>query len=162
MAVQDKETKKIYVGVSWVCLGVGLSKSQKDTQVQNLQSDLVLSRGCLKFQAGVFDPNNSILAIELSFLPLWLEKISITPKMQEEKSELTERLVEYQLKAKDVLAEAFIYKTTRKKPVDLIFKQNMNIAKILSECTGVKSDIAFAEAIQRTEELSGEDLTRYN
>lgn len=50
-------------------------------------------------------------------------------------------------------------KQKRKKPVDIIFKQNMNMAKILSENTGVKEGIAFAIAIERTEELSGEDLT---
>jgi len=52
-------------------------------------------------------------------------------------------------------------KQKRRKPVDLIFRQNMNIAKTLSENTGVKEGIAFAAAIKRTEELSGEDLTAF-
>lgn len=108
VAAKDELTGKIYTGVSYICKGIGLSKSQKDTQIQNIQNDLVLKRGCLKFQAGVIDPNNEVLAIELDFLPLWLAKISITPKMQEEQPEVTEKLVSYQLKAKDVLAEAFV------------------------------------------------------
>lgn len=108
VAVKDESTKKIYTGVSYICNGIGFTKGQKDRQVINMQNDLVLNKGCLKFEAGVIDPNNEVLAIELDFLPLWLAKISITPKMQEEQLEVTEKLVKYQLKAKDVLAEAFI------------------------------------------------------
>lgn len=108
MCVQDTSTGKIYVGVSWICNGLGLSKSQKDTQVQKIQKDLALKMGCLKFQAGVFDENNGTISLELDYLPLWLAKISITPKMQEENPILASKLLNYQLKAKDVLAEAFI------------------------------------------------------
>lgn len=108
MCVQDTSTGKIYVGVSWISNGIGLSKSQKDTQVQKIQKDLALKMGCLKFQAGVFDENNETISLELDYLPLWLAKISITPKMQEENPILASKLLNYQLKAKDVLAEAFI------------------------------------------------------
>lgn len=111
MAAQDKNTEKIYVGVSWVCNGLGLNKSQKDTQVQKIQNDLVLKQGCLKFQAGIFDEYNESLALELEFLPLWLAKISITPKMKEEQPFIVAKLVEYQLKAKDTLANEFIHKS---------------------------------------------------
>jgi len=38
----------------------------------------------------------------------WLAKISITPKMQKENKEVMNKLIEYQLKAKDVLAKAFL------------------------------------------------------
>lgn len=107
-AAQEKESNKVYVGVSYVCNGLRLSKSQKDTQVQKIQSDMVLKRGCLKLQAGVFDPNNEAWAIELDFLPLWLAKISITPAMKRNNPFVVQKLVDYQLKAKDVLAKAFI------------------------------------------------------
>jgi phage antirepressor YoqD-like protein len=60
-----------------------------------------------------------VLGIEIDFLPLWLAKIPITPKMKIESNNLKEqhgteyvttldKLVEYQLKAKDVLAKAFL------------------------------------------------------
>ncbi len=98
----------IYTGVSYICKGLGFTKGQKDRQVLNIQDDFVLNRGCLKFEAGVIDPNNEVLAIELDYLPLWLAKISITPKMQEEQPNVAEKLINYQLKAKDVLAKAFI------------------------------------------------------
>ncbi len=108
-AAQDIHNK-IWVGVSYICNGLGLSKSQKDTQIQKIQSDELLSEGCLKFQAGVFDANNETLSLELDYLPAWLFKINITPKMRQENPELAERLKTYQLKAKDVLAEAFLRK----------------------------------------------------
>lgn len=104
------EDGTIFAGVSYICNGMGLSKSQKDAQIQNIQKDDVLSRGCLKFQAGVFDPNNTTLALKLDYLPLWLAKISITPTMKAENPKLAERLVQYQLKAKDALAAAFLPK----------------------------------------------------
>lgn len=110
IAIKNETTGKIYTGVSYVCKGIGLSKSQKDTQVQNVQSDLILKRGCLKFQAGVLDKNNETICIELEFLPLWLAKISITPDMIKNKPDVVEKLIEYQLKAKDILANAFINK----------------------------------------------------
>ena len=79
MVVQNKGTKETFVGASWICRGIGFTKDEKDRQIKNIQDDLVLKRGCVKFDAGVFDPNNATLAINLDFLPLWLAKISITP-----------------------------------------------------------------------------------
>lgn len=109
LVVKDEIENKVYTGVGYICRGIGFSKSQKDTQVQNIQNDLVLREGCLKFQAGVIDPNNDVLAIDIDYLPLWLAKISITPKMKEQQPELVDKLVNYQLKVKDVLASVFVH-----------------------------------------------------
>ncbi|GMA52581.1 hypothetical protein GCM10025857_39380 [Alicyclobacillus contaminans] len=49
-----------------------------------------------------------MLTLELDFLPLWLAKISITPSMRENNPEVAQRLIDYQLRAKDVLAAAFL------------------------------------------------------
>lgn len=108
-SAQNKQTKKIYVGVKWVCNGIGLSQDQGRLQVRNIQKDIVLQRGCVKFDTGVFDANNETLALDIEFLPLWLAKISITPTMKKNNPILVNKLVDYQLKAKDVLAKAFIY-----------------------------------------------------
>lgn len=48
------------------------------------------------------------LCLKLDYVPLWLAKISITPTMEAETPELAATLEQYQLRAKDVLAEAFI------------------------------------------------------
>lgn len=48
------------------------------------------------------------LCLKLDYVPLWLAKIAITPRMERETPELAARLEQYQLKAKDVLAAAFL------------------------------------------------------
>jgi phage antirepressor YoqD-like protein len=135
MAAQDVDSGKIYVGVSWICNGIGLSKSQKDTQVQKIQSDIVLKMGCLKLQAGIFDENNEAFAIELNYLPLWLAKISITPTMIKESPDVTQKLIKYQLQAKDVLAKAFIH-------TDNVTLDNFHIPTTLSEALLLSANLA--------------------
>lgn len=108
-AAQDAENI-IWVGVRWVCQGLNLSRGQINRQISNIQTDELLSKGCTKFDAGVFDENNETLALQLDYLPAWLFKIKITPKMKRDTPELAERLFTYQLKAKDVLADAFLNK----------------------------------------------------
>lgn len=112
MAAKD-ESGTIWAGVSYICTGLGLNKAQKDNQIEKIRKDSVLLKGCRKFPAGVFDPNNITYAVKLDFVPLWLAKINITPAMQAETPELAERLEAYQLKAKDVLAAAFLPKKAR-------------------------------------------------
>lgn len=109
VAAQDKEGN-IWAGVSWFCKGIGLNKGQKDTQVEKIQTDRALKTGCRKFPAGVFDANNEVLALKLDYVPIWLAKISITQSMEHNTPDVAEKLLKYQLKAKDVLAEAFIEK----------------------------------------------------
>lgn len=155
LIVVKDQTGKIYTGVSHICKGIGFSKSQKDTQVQNIQNDVVLNKGCLKFQAGVIDPHNDALAIELDFLPLWLAKISITPKMQEEQPGVTKKLVNYQLKAKDVLASAFLSKPTCIE--DLIIMQAQSLKDMREQVNQANYHAleAKAEAEKSREEIQG-------
>ncbi len=109
MAAKDEKAGKIYAGVSYICKGIGLTESQKDTQVQKIQKDVVLCKGAknlpLKFQGQV----RKIQCIDNEFIPLWLAKISITPTMQKEHPEVADKLVQYQLKAQKVLADAFLH-----------------------------------------------------
>ncbi len=107
---KDTTTEKLYVGISWICKGIGFSKSQKDYQIAIIQNDFTLSGGCLLLQAGVLDEHNQVLTLELDYLPLWLAKLTITKKIQEETPEMADRILQFQLKAKDVLASAFINK----------------------------------------------------
>ncbi len=104
----------IWTGVRSLCAGMGLTRGQTNGEIVRVQEDIVLSRGCMKFRAGVFEPNNETIALQLDYVPLWLAKISITPNMKENNPELVEKLIKYQLKAKDVLAQAFLPQT---KPV---------------------------------------------
>lgn len=107
MAVKDKDGN-IWAGVSYFCRALGMDKKQKDNQVERVQQDDVLKRGAGKFPAGVFDPENEAVALRIDFVPIWLTKIRITPKMKNEHPELAEKLLNYQIKAKDILAAAFL------------------------------------------------------
>lgn len=107
MAAKDKEGT-IWAGVSYFCKALGMSKNQRDAQVDKVRSDKTLSKGCGKFPAGVFDSSNETYALRLDFVPIWLAKITITDKMQKDHPELADKLLQYQLKAKDVLAAAFL------------------------------------------------------
>ena len=74
--------------------------------------------------------NQSTLCLKLDFVPLWLAKINITPAMQAETPELAERLEAYQLKAKDVLAAAFLPKKVQGgKPKPMTSYQQMKAEK---------------------------------
>lgn len=107
MAAKDKEGN-IWAGVSWFCNALGMTKGQKDKQVQNVQTDEVLQRGATKLEAGVFDPNNETVALRIDFVPIWLTKINVNGKTKKENPELAEKLLNYQLKAKDILSDAFL------------------------------------------------------
>jgi len=110
MAVHEEESNKIYVGIKWVCEGIGLTRGQTNNEYLKVQEDLVLKQGARNLVLPTNGGNQEVSCIELEFLPLWLAKISITPKMQKEKPFIVKKLVDYQLKAKDVLADAFIKK----------------------------------------------------
>lgn len=109
MAAQDREGN-IWAGVNYFCNALGMSKGQRDKQVQKVQKDEVLKQGCFRLEAGVFDPANEAIALRIDFIPLWLAKIVITDKTKQENPGLAEKLLQYQLKAKDILADAFLPK----------------------------------------------------
>ena len=108
-AAQDAENI-IWVGVRWVCEGLGLSEDRTKYERKKIQKDLVLVQGVKFYPLGSGNSDTDVLCLKLDFLPLWLAKISITPTMKRENPQLVENLIEYQLKAKDVLADAFLNK----------------------------------------------------
>lgn len=111
---------RIYAAVKWVCDGIGLSRDQIKNERNKIQNDLVLSKGGRNLTLPTNGGNQEVLCIELDFLPLWLAKISITPSMQENNPKAVENLVTYQLRVKDVLAEAFLPQTPPKTQAELI------------------------------------------
>lgn len=98
----------VWAGVPWLCKGIGLDKDQTGYERKKIQDDLVLSQGVKFYPLGTGNANKEVLCLQLDYVPLWLAKISITPNMKETNPELVKKLVKYQLKAKDVLAEAFL------------------------------------------------------
>lgn len=108
MAVRDNDGQ-IWAGVRWMCEGIGLSEGQTKNERLKIQKDKVLSRSGRNFVLnGTGYGNRETFCLKLDYVPLWLAKISITPTMERETPELADRLEQYQLHAKDVLAAAFL------------------------------------------------------
>lgn len=107
MAARDNEGQ-IWAGVRWMCDGLGLSKGQRDRQISNIHEDKVLAKGASNLRLPTNGGLQSVVCLALDFVPLWLAKISITPTMEEETPDLAAKLEQYQLRAKDVLAAAFL------------------------------------------------------
>lgn len=148
MATQDSDGQ-IWAGVSYFCRALGMNKGQKDRQTTNVQKDETLKRGCRKFAAGVFDPANEAVGMRIDFVPLWLAKINITKTMLKEHPELADKLLEYQLKAKDILADAFMPKQNMPQSVEgqiqLLAQGNVQLNKrvddIQTELETLKMDL---------------------
>lgn len=149
------ENGKIYVSVSSVCDNLDMSKNLKDAQVKKIQNEELLKGASklthLKTNGGI----QETLVIELDYLPAWLFKIN--PARFDEK--LKEKLMIYQLKAKDILADAFFGKREKEIPLlpedkDWALKRindRLNQAKELEE--EIYPVIKFLEKIY--EEIEG-------
>ncbi len=140
-AAKDEEGI-IWAGVPWLCKGMGLNKDQIGNERKKIQDDLVLSQGVKFHPLGTGNANKEVLCLQLDYVPLWLAKISITPNMRETNPELVERLVKYQLKAKDVLAVAFLPKQS------FYWQQTRLAAKEnrLLETDSIKEFVAYAKS----------------
>lgn len=106
-ACQD-ENGMVYVGLRWICDGLGLSQDRMKYERKKVQEDIVLYRGVKFYPIGNDRAKSDVLCLQIDYVPIWLAKISITPKMEKENPLLVERIVEYQLRCKDVLAREFV------------------------------------------------------
>ena len=106
-AAQDPDGK-VWVGVRWMCKGMGFDNERMKNERKKIQRDIVLFKGVKFYPLGEDRANSNVLCLDLDYVPLWLAKIAITPTMQKENPELVNKLIDYQLKAKDVLAAAFL------------------------------------------------------
>lgn len=160
MAAQNKETDKIYVGIRWVCEGLGLTVNQAKRQIKNVKEDLVLSKGVSNLTLPTNGGVQDVLCIELDFLPLWLAKISLTPKMQKDQPFIINKLVDYQLKAKDVLAEAFIKNNQLSDQLSFLqgLLDNMKEKELRLQKLEVKSEQMDSKVIKLETELNKETV----
>lgn len=117
MAAQDA-SGIIWVGVRWMCDALDMTDGQMKRQIRNIQSDMLLfasgSNQILNRGSG----EREVFCIKLDYVPIWLAKINITQKTKEERPEFSKKLLEYQLKAKDILAAAFMPKQNMPQTTD--------------------------------------------
>ncbi|ORX22739.1 hypothetical protein BVF91_09680 [Thermoanaerobacterium sp. PSU-2] len=123
LAVKDNKTNKIYVAVNHICNALGLdARIQRD----KLKEHMTLSKGCTLWGIPSNGGIQESYVIELDYLPLWLASINpakVSPAIQN-------KLVEYQLKAKDVLAQAFLGTQQLMSIEDLIILQAQSVKEL--------------------------------
>lgn len=103
-----REEGKIYVSVKNVCNNLGMNENQFKTQRDKINNDEFLKVGRKFSPVDTGFGIKETMLLELDYLPIWLAKIN--PSRFSE--ELKKQLIEYQLKAKDVLADEFLGKRT--------------------------------------------------
>ena len=157
--VSKIENEKIYVSVKSVCENLGMTRGQINNQSVKLKNDELL-KGALKFvplstNGGIQDT----LMIELDYLPAWLFKIN--PARFDES--LKRKLIIYQLKAKDVLAEAFLGKRELVNRNEKIREMSYDRTLVFTKAVlnNLKSSLLFekAEIEQKIKELDKTGLT---
>ena len=138
MAAKDGDGV-VWVGIKWMCQGMGMSEGQYKRQIVNIQKDLLLKRGGSNLILPTASGKQEVFCLQNDYLPIWLAKISITPKIQSEMPELAQKLLDYQLKAKDILAEAFYPKqtlpTTTEGKIQLLAQGNVELNKKVDTLT---------------------------
>ena len=117
IALQDNATGEIYTSINSVLRGIGFTERQVRHNRDKWLNDLIVSKGCQNF---VIPMENGVsqetYCISNRKLPIALTKISITPKMKQNQTELVSKLELYQDKCADVLASVFI---DHKSPVQI-------------------------------------------
>lgn len=154
MAARDNNGQ-IWAGVRWMCDGIGLSRNQRDWHIKKIKEDKVLSKGAENYPLPTNGGPQDVLCLKLDYVPLWLAKISITPTMEVENPELAERLMEYQLKAKDVLAAAFMPNWTfgggsASKELQAIFMLDHRTVEHEQRITALEDSMVIDYSQQRT------------
>lgn len=99
---------EVYLAVKKACIDIGLTEKQAQRQVTNVQEDLVLKDFVKKLNLKFGVQVRETVVIKEDAVAGFFYKISLTPKMQKENPEAVAKLVRYQLKAQQVLHEAFM------------------------------------------------------
>lgn len=107
MAAQDREGT-IWIAVRWMCDALGMTEGQMKRQIKNIQNDELFSGSGSNQILNKGSGEREVFCLKLDYIPIWLAKISITRKTREDRPEFSEKLLKYQLKAKDILAAAFL------------------------------------------------------
>lgn len=111
LAVQDKKTGKIYAGINSILRELGFNESQIRYRRDKWVDDKSVSKGVRKFlHPSINGGSQETYCIDIKKLPIALAKIEITPRMESNMPELSEKLEKYQDECADILADAFISK----------------------------------------------------
>ena len=140
MAAKDNDGT-IWVGIKWMCKGMGMSEGQWKRQIANIKKDLLLQKAGSNLILPTVSGDQEVFCLKNDYLPIWLAKISITPTIQQENPDLADKLLEYQLRAKEVLAEAFNPKQVPVSTNDKIMLLAQGHMELQQEVDNIKKDM---------------------
>jgi hypothetical protein len=103
MTACQKNTNEIYVGVKSICDGLGIDYS---SQLKRIARSDILPRGMVKMTIPSVSGDQETNMLDISYLPYFL--IGIKSSMV--KLEFRDKILNFKLEAKDVLAKAFLHK----------------------------------------------------
>ena len=110
--ITTQMNEKIYVGVKNICENLGMDKTKYKNQKDKINNDCLLRGGRIFAPLMTNGGIQEVMMLELDYLPIWLAKINPSRFSDE----LKEKLMLYQLKAKDVLADEFLGKRKKEQP----------------------------------------------
>lgn len=141
LAIQDKDTKKIYAGINLILRDLGFDEKQIEYRRDKWVSDKVIGKGTLKFSGTLLNTKTGkdVWCIDIMKLPLALAKIEITPKMEKEMPDLSLRLEMYQERCADVLANEFIIKEEKKTENQVQFKEIVEVIPLIAQDLNVNN-----------------------
>ena len=113
LGVRD-EDGKIWLGIAQTCRQLGFDERRVRQQREKITKDKILSKGSRKFGILTNGGMQEMYCISEKYIPLWLAKIPLTKKMEEDIPNVVEKLERYQLEAADVLHRAFYKKDHQK------------------------------------------------
>lgn len=147
LAVQDKETGKIYAGINCILRELGFDDRQIEYRRNKWNDDKTISKGVQKF---LYPSENrgyqETYCIDIKKLPIALAKIEITPKMENEMPQLSEKLEKYQDECADILAEAFIPMFRKKSAIEELQElQRRAILEVNTKVENVENRVSKLE-----------------
>jgi len=145
---------KINVGIRSICDGLGVDYLG---QMQRINRDDILPLGVCKIHIPTRGGEQETNMLDIEFLPFFLTGI----KSSMVKPEIAPRIVEFKLKAKDALAEAFL-KTVKRNSLPYLdqlgkaLRENIKLTKGLSMPNQLRSR---ANALRRLQDQTGVDYS---
>ena len=145
---------KINVGIRSICDGLGVAFNG---QMERINRDDILPIGVRKIRIPTQSGEQETNMLDIEFLPFFLTGI----KSSMVKPEIAPKIIKFKLKAKDVLAEAFL-KTVKRNSLPYLdqlgkaLRENIKLTKGLSMPNQLRSR---ANALRRLQDQTGVDYS---
>lgn len=130
-----QKDSKVFVGLRKICDDLGIDFSG---QLKKIKDSTMLSKGMEEITIPTNGGQQAIICLNIDYLPIYLSGI----KEKKCKESVRPFLIEFQLKAKDVLANAFLNNPAHApalSPEELALASAQNIVNLRKELNEVKS-----------------------